>query len=62
MRSYAVEEVRRMLAHTQSADRVFFWLTAETGLVSDALDRLRALLSQGRLTSTLNREVEVVKG
>lgn len=31
-------------------------------IVSDALDRLRALLSQGRLTSTLNREVAVVKG
>lgn len=32
MRCYAVEEVKRMLAHTEGADRVFFWLAAETGL------------------------------
>jgi hypothetical protein len=42
MRCYAVEEVRRILAHTKGADRVFFWLAAETGLRAGELIALRA--------------------
>jgi integrase len=32
MRCYAVQEVKRVLAYTKGAERVFFWLAAETGL------------------------------
>ena len=32
MRCYAVQDVKRILVHTKGADRVFFWLAAETGL------------------------------
>jgi hypothetical protein len=39
---YAVEEVKRILAHTKGADRVFFWLAAETGLRAGELIALRA--------------------
>jgi integrase len=42
MRCYAVEEVRRIVAHTKGADRVFFWLAAETGLRAGELIALRA--------------------
>ena len=42
MRCYAVEEVKRILAHTKGADRVFFWLAAESGLRAGELIALRA--------------------
>ena len=32
MRCSAVQEVKRVLAHTKGAERVFFWQAAETGL------------------------------
>jgi integrase len=42
MRCYAVEEVKGILAHTKGADRVFFWLAAESGLRAGELIALRA--------------------
>jgi integrase len=42
MRCYAVEEVRRILAHTKGAERVFFWLAAEAGPRAGELIALRA--------------------
>ena len=39
---YAFEEVKRILAHTKGADRVFFWLVAESGLRAGELIALRA--------------------
>jgi integrase len=42
MRCYAVEEVKRILVHTKGADRVFFWLAAESGLRAGELIALRA--------------------
>jgi integrase len=41
MRCYAVEEVKRILAHTKGADRVFSWLAAESGLRAGELIALR---------------------
>jgi integrase len=41
MRCYAVQEVKRILAHTNGAERVFFWLAAETGLRGGELIALR---------------------
>jgi len=41
MRCYAVQEVKRILAHTKGAERVFFWLAAETGLRAGELIALR---------------------
>jgi integrase len=41
MRCYAVQEVKRVLAHTKGAERVFFWLAAETGLRAGELIALR---------------------
>ena len=41
MRCYTVREVRRVLAHTKNAERVFFWLAAETGLRAGELIALR---------------------
>ena len=31
MRCYSVDEVKRVLANTQGAEQIFFWLAAETG-------------------------------
>ena len=42
MRCYTVEEVKRILAHTKGAERVFFWLAAEAGLRAGELIALRA--------------------
>jgi len=39
--NYAVQEVKRILAHTNGAERVFFWLAAETGLRAGELIALR---------------------
>jgi integrase len=41
MRCYTVEEVKRILAGTRGADRMFFWLAAETGLRVGELTALR---------------------
>jgi len=41
MRCYAVQEVKRVLAHTKGAERVFFWLATETGLRAGELIALR---------------------
>jgi hypothetical protein len=41
MRCYTVQEVKRILAHTKDAERVFFWLAAETGLRAGELIALR---------------------
>jgi len=41
MRCYAVQEVKRILAHTKDAERIFFWLAAETGLRAGELIALR---------------------
>ena len=41
MRCYAVQEVRRILAYTEDAERVFYWLAAETGLRAGELIALR---------------------
>jgi integrase len=41
MRCYTVQEVKRILANTQGADQVFFWLAAETGLRAGELIALR---------------------
>jgi len=41
MRCYAVQEVRRILSNTTGADRIFFWLAAETGLRAGELVALR---------------------
>ncbi len=41
MRCYAVQEVKRILAYTKGAERVFFWLAAETGLRAGELIALR---------------------
>ena len=41
MRCYTVEEVKRILANSQGADRMFFWLAAETGLRAGELTALR---------------------
>jgi integrase len=41
MRCYAVQDVKRILVHTKGADRVFFWLAAETGLRAGELIALR---------------------
>jgi integrase len=38
MRYYTVEEVKRILANTQGANRMFFWLAAETGLRAGGID------------------------
>jgi integrase len=42
MRSYTVQEVKRILAHTKGAEQAFFWLAAETGLRAGELIALRA--------------------
>lgn len=42
MRCYSVEEVRRILAATKGAERMFFWLAAETGMRAGELIALRA--------------------
>jgi integrase len=42
-RCYAVEEAKRILAHTKDAERMFFWLAAETGLRAGELIALRAV-------------------
>jgi integrase len=41
MRCYTIQEVKRMLANTEGADQVFFWLAAETGLRAGELIALR---------------------
>jgi len=41
MRCYSVEEVRRILAATEGAERIFFWLAAETGMRAGELIALR---------------------
>jgi integrase len=41
MRCYTVSEVKRILVHTKGAERVFFWLAAETGLRAGELIALR---------------------
>jgi integrase len=41
MRCYAVQEVRRILANTEDAERVFYWLAAEAGLRAGELIALR---------------------
>jgi len=41
MRCYAVQEVRRILASTEGAERVFYWLAAEAGLRAGELIALR---------------------
>jgi integrase len=41
MRCYTIEEVKSILASTQGADRMFFWLAAETGLRAGELTALR---------------------
>jgi integrase len=41
MRCYTIQEVKRMLANTEGADQVFFWLAAETRLRSGELIALR---------------------
>ena len=41
MRCCAVQEVKRVLAHTKGAERVFFWLATETGLRAGELIALR---------------------
>lgn len=42
MRCYSVEEVRRILAATKGAERIFFWLAAETGMRAGELIALRS--------------------
>ncbi len=42
MRCYTVQEVKRILANTKDAERIFFWLAAETGLRAGELIALRA--------------------
>jgi len=42
MRCYSVEEVRRMPAATKGAERMFFWLAAETGMRAGELIAFRA--------------------
>jgi integrase len=41
MRCYSVEEVRRMLAASSGAERIFFWLAAETGMRAGEIIALR---------------------
>ena len=41
VRCYAVQQLKRVLAHTKGAERVFFWLAAETGLRAGELIALR---------------------
>jgi integrase len=41
MRCYAVQEVKRILAETNNAERAFFWLAAESGLRVGELNALR---------------------
>ena len=41
MRCYTVQEVKRILANTEGAERMFFWLAAETGLRAGELIALR---------------------
>jgi integrase len=41
MRCYTIAEVKRILAHTKGAERVFFWLAAEAGLRAGELIALR---------------------
>jgi len=41
MRCYSVEEVKRILANSSGAERVFFWLAAETGARVGELIALR---------------------
>jgi integrase len=38
---YAAQQVKRVLAHTEGAERAFFWLAAETGLRAGELIALR---------------------
>ena len=42
MRCYTVEEVKRILANTQGANQVFFWLAVETGMRAGEMIALRA--------------------
>lgn len=42
MRCYTMQEVKRVLAVTKGAERIFFWLAAETGLRAGELIALRA--------------------
>jgi integrase len=41
MRCYTVQEIRSILSNTTGADRMFFWLAAETGLRAGELVALR---------------------
>lgn len=41
MRCYTVEQARRILAATKGAERIFFWLAAETGMRAGELIALR---------------------
>jgi integrase len=41
MRCYSVEEVKRVLASTKGAERIFFWLAAEAGLRAGEIIALR---------------------
>ena len=41
-RCYTIEEVKRILAHSEGEDRAFFWLAAEGGLRAGELIALRA--------------------
>ena len=41
MRCYSVEEVRRVLASTKGAERIFFWLAAEAGMRAGEIIALR---------------------
>ena len=41
MRCYSVEEVKRVLASTKGAERIFFWLAAETGMRAGEIIALR---------------------
>jgi len=42
MRCYTIQEVKRILANTEGAERMFFWLAAEAGLRAGELIALRA--------------------
>jgi integrase len=56
MRCYTVDEVKRILANTDGAERTFFWLAAETGLRAGELIALRV-----SDVDTVNLSVEVSK-
>lgn len=56
MRCHTVDEVKRILAAAEGADRMFFWLVAETGLRAG---EATALLVND--VNTTNRSIEVSK-